>query len=59
MTAQRVSYSSSDGLRWIQHSKTNWGERIYGSIASFKGKLWMFGGLDYDARRFLNDIWSS
>src|SRR6266849_7643435 len=44
MTAQAVAYSSPDGLRWIQHDKTNWGERIYHSIAYFRGKLWMFGG---------------
>jgi hypothetical protein len=59
MTAQTVAYSSPDGLTWIEHHKTDWGERIYHSIVYFKGKLWLFGGLDYQARTFLNDIWSS
>jgi hypothetical protein len=59
MTSQTFAYSSPDGLTWTQHDKTDWGERIYHSIVSFHGKLWMFGGLDYQARSFLNDIWSS
>jgi N-acetylneuraminic acid mutarotase len=59
MTAQTVAYSSPDGLAWTQHSKTDWGARIYHGIVYFKGKLWMLGGLDYQARTFLNDIWSS
>jgi len=59
MTAQTVTYSSPDGLSWTQHDKTDWGERIYQSITYFKGKLWLFGGLDYEARTFLNDVWSS
>ena len=59
MTAQTVTYSSPDGLTWTQHDKTDWGERIYQSITYFKGKLWLLGGLDYQARTFLNDIWSS
>jgi hypothetical protein len=44
---------------WTEHIKTDWGERIYESITYFKGRLWMYGGLDYAARTFLNDIWSS
>jgi hypothetical protein len=59
MTAQTRAYSSPDGLTWTEHRKTDWGERIYESIVYFKGRLWMYGGLDYPARRFLNDIWSS
>jgi hypothetical protein len=59
MTAQTLTYSSPDGLTWTQHSKTDWGERIYQSIVYFHGKLWLFGGLDYQNRTFLNDIWSS
>ena len=27
--------------------------------SAFQGKLWMFGGLDYDSGAFLNDIWVS
>ena len=59
MTAQTHAYESPDGLTWTEHTKTDWGERIYESIVYFKGRLWMFGGLDYQARTFLNDIWSS
>ncbi len=59
MTAQTLAYSSRDGLTWTQHDKTDWGERIYQAIVFFKGKLWMYGGMDYQTRLFLNDIWSS
>ena len=59
MTARTRAYSSPDGLTWIEHTKADWGERIYESIVYFKGRLWMFGGLDYQARAFKNDIWSS
>jgi hypothetical protein len=59
MTAQTRAYSSPDGLTWTEHLKTDWGERIYESIVYFKGRLWMYGGLDYRARTLLNDIWSS
>jgi N-acetylneuraminic acid mutarotase len=47
------------GLAWTEHPKTDWGERIYESIVYFKGRLWMYGGLEYQSRRFLNDMWSS
>jgi N-acetylneuraminic acid mutarotase len=59
MTAQTHSYSSPDGLTWAQHGKTDWGARIYHSIVYFKGKLWMYGGMEYQTRGFRNDIWSS
>jgi hypothetical protein len=59
MMAQSRAYSSPDGLTWTEHAKTDWGERIYESMVYFKGRLWMFGGLDYQAGRFLNDVWSS
>src|SRR5215213_5790233 len=59
MTAQTLVYSSADGLAWTAHDKTDWGERIYHSIVFFKGRLWMYGGLDCRSRGFLNDIWSS
>jgi hypothetical protein len=59
MLAQTFAYSSSDGLDWKQHDKTDWGERIWEGHAFFDDKLWMFGGLDYDSRTFLNDIWTS
>ena len=44
---------------WTQHDKTDWGERIYQSIVYFDDRLWMYGGMDYEARTFSNDIWSS
>src|SRR5215212_832410 len=59
MTAQTRAYSSQDGLTWTEHDKTDWGERIYQSIVYFQGRLWMYGGLDYQTGRFLNDVWSS
>ncbi len=59
MTAQTLSYSSPDGLTWTEHAKTDWGERIYHAVVFFQGRLWMFGGLDYDTSIFSNDIWSS
>jgi hypothetical protein len=59
MTGQTVAYSSRDGLTWAEHTKTDWGGRIYHGVVFFKEKLWMYGGLDYDGRVFLNDVWSS
>ena len=59
MTAQTLTYSSTDGLAWTEHAKTDWGERIYHAVVFFHGKLWMFGGLDYATNTFLNDIWAS
>jgi Galactose oxidase, central domain/Kelch motif len=59
MTARTLAYSSPDGPTWTEHDKTDWGERIYHSIVYFKGKLWMYGGLDYEGRTFLNDVWVS
>jgi N-acetylneuraminic acid mutarotase len=59
MVSQTRAYSSPDGLAWTEHAKTDWGERIYESTVYFKGRLWMFGGLDYQPRTFLNNIWSS
>ena len=54
MVSQARAYSSPDGLTWTEHAKTDWGERIYESIIHFKGRMWMYGGLDYQARTFLN-----
>jgi N-acetylneuraminic acid mutarotase len=59
MVSQTRAYSSPDGLTWTEHPKSDWGERIYESIIYFKGRMWIYGGLDYQARTFLNDIWSS
>jgi hypothetical protein len=59
MVSQTRAYSSPDGLTWTEHAKTDWGERIYESIIYFNGRMLMYGGLAYQARTFLNDIWSS
>jgi hypothetical protein len=59
MLTQSLAYSSPDGLTWTEHEKTEWTPRIYESTVFFKGRLWMSGGLSYDTRTFLNDIWSS
>ena len=59
MISQTHAFSSPDGLAWAQHDKANWGERISQSFVFFRDRLWMFGGLEYQTRRPLNDIWSS
>jgi N-acetylneuraminic acid mutarotase len=59
MIGQTRAYSSPDGLTWTEHEKTDWGERIYEATVYFKGRLWTYGGLAYQSRTFLNDIWSS
>jgi hypothetical protein len=59
MTWQRSSWSSSDGLNWEQYNKNDWGQRIYTSYYFFLDKLWMSGGLDYQPKTFLNDVWTS
>ncbi|MGQ0519885.1 MAG: hypothetical protein ACT4PX_01880 [Actinomycetota bacterium] len=59
MVAQQHAYSSPDGLTWTQHDKADWGERIYSAVAYFRGRLWMYGGMDYRTGAFLDDIWSS
>jgi len=59
MTGRLSAWSSPDGLTWTKHDKADSGERIYQTYAFFKGKLWFFGGLEYQSRQFLNDIWSS
>ena len=59
MVARQHSYSSPDGLAWTQHDKTDWGDRIYQSVVYFKDRLWMYGGMDYQSRTFLHDIWST
>ena len=56
MVSQTRAYSSTDGVTWREHAKTDWGERIYESIVYFKGRLWMYGGLDYQARTFLGTV---
>jgi len=59
MTGQKSAWSSTDGLNWQQHIKSDWGERITVPYVFFLNKLWMFGGLDYHPKTFLNDVWSS
>ena len=59
MVAQKESFSSADGMTWTEHRKADWGERIGHAVVFFRGQLWMFGGLAYQERTFLHDIWRS
>jgi hypothetical protein len=59
MIGRRSSYSSSDGLTWQAHAKDDWGERIGEAHVFFRGQLWTLGGLAYESRVFLNDVWRS
>jgi hypothetical protein len=59
MTGQKMIWESADGLNWQKHDKTDWGERISMAYVYFKDTLWMFGGMMYKERSFVNDIWYS
>jgi len=59
MSWNKYAWSSSDGIKWDLHNKTDWGERISISIVYFKNKMWMTGGMRYKERIFMNDIWST
>ena len=59
MIGGTMGWSSTDGLQWTPHRKNDWGSRIGHRFAFFKGELWMFGGLAYESRVFLNDVWRS
>ncbi|HUR10325.1 MAG TPA: hypothetical protein VM012_03100 [Flavitalea sp.] len=59
MSGQKAAWSSTDGIHWSRHNKTDWGERIYSEIIFYQNKLWLFGGLMYQERQFVNDIWVS
>jgi hypothetical protein len=60
MVGRNRSWSSADGLTWTPHpGDADWGERIGQTHAFFGGQLLMFGGLAYDTRTVLNDVWRS
>ena len=59
MVGRTAAWSSADGRGWARHPKDDWGERIGHAQVFFKGELWMFGGLEYQDRSFLNDVWRS
>jgi N-acetylneuraminic acid mutarotase len=59
MVGRTGAWSSSDGLTWTPHRKDDWGARIGQTVVFFGGQLWMFGGLAYDERVFLDDVWRS
>ena len=67
MISQTSSFSSSDGLNWTEHAKTDVGSLLSPNYAYFDNKLWMFGGMNVPATGyanvtpsdFKNEIWSS
>lgn len=59
MVGQTRSFSSTDGLAWTAHDKADWGERIGYAVIFFHDELWMLGGLAYQSRAFLRDVWRS
>lgn len=59
MVGQKAAWFSSDGLRWTKQTKTDWGERISMAYVYYADKLWMFGGMKYQEKQFVNDVWFS
>lgn len=59
MLGQKSAWSSTDGIQWTAHKKTDWGERIWASQIYFNNKLWLFGGMKYQDKQVVNDVWSS
>lgn len=59
MPGQQAIWESADGLNWQKHDKADWGERISMIYVYFKDTLWMFGGMMYPNKKFMNDIWFS
>lgn len=54
-------YSSVDGKIWkLENSHSAWSPRglILGSVVH-RGRMWVIGGGQYDARTYLDDVWSS
>jgi len=59
-------WNTDDGVHWNKIAeKVPWGERYFPYIVSFKGKIWVMGGvrIDFSAgnemRDKYNDIWST
>lgn len=59
MIGQKAAWSSADGITWAHHPKTDWGERISLKCVYFKDKLWMLGGMKYQEKQVVNDLWVS
>lgn len=59
MPGHKAIWESAEGLSWQKHNKTDWTERISMIYSYFKDTLWMFGGMLYKEKKFVNDIWFS
>lgn len=67
MIAQTSAFSSTDGLDWTEHAKTDPGSLLSTSYAFFDNQLWMLGGMTVPAAGyanvvqsdFQNEIWRS
>lgn len=59
MVGQKRSWSSRDGIHWQAFDKKDWGERISTAPVFFHNTFWISGGMEYNTKRFLNEIWSS
>ena len=53
-------WKTNDGLAWEKvHTTTAPSAREGAPVVAFHDKLWMFGGVNFDDRKSLNDVWSS
>ncbi len=53
------AWYTDDGTKWIQASAdTGWAERRFHIVTSYRGSLWLFGGVT-DGNVNLNDVWQS
>ena len=67
MISQTLSFSSTDGLNWTQHTKTDPGSLLSPNYTFFDNKLWMFGGMKVPVSGYANvvpsdfqdEIWTS
>jgi hypothetical protein len=59
MIGQKAAWWSADGTNWTRLPKNDWGERIYTAFIYFQDKAWMFGGMQYKEKQFVNDVWFS
>lgn len=63
-SSSNAVWSSTDGAQWEQAtSNAGWSPRVAAGLVSFKGKMWILGGIeDYyfgDKKSVKNDVWSS
>jgi hypothetical protein len=53
-------WSSSDGINWkLVTQSASWAPRAFHCAASFRGKMWVIGGGDWDGREARADVWES